>query len=58
MGVKYDLEPLDKQWIAVSLQAKRQQLVRSMKNEVAMSEIYNLRAREIAAIDVLIGKFL
>jgi len=47
---------LDRQWVRRSLEVLRMQLVRSRMKEVPGSEIYVLRGKELAQLDVLIGK--
>lgn len=46
---------LEKQWIAKALDLQQKSLKRSLANEMAGSEIYELRHREIAALDSLIS---
>lgn len=55
--VTIELDVIERSWVSVSLQAKREQLVRSRNKEVTGSEIWSLRGREIEAINLLLPRF-
>lgn len=53
----FKFTPLARQWVKESLVAKRQQLQRARGKEIPGSLIHELRGKELANLDVLIGKF-
>lgn len=55
--VSFELDAIERSWVHVSLQAKREQLVRSRNKEVTGSEIWVLRGKEIEALNALMPKF-
>lgn len=54
--VSIEVTVLQRQWLAKALDTQRKVLVRSRSSEMAGSEIFELRGREIAAVDELIAK--
>lgn len=56
--VSFELDAIERSWVHVSLQAKREQLVRSRNKEVTGSEIWVLRGKEIEALNALMPKFV
>lgn len=47
---------VERQWIRTSLLAMRKSLIRKRDSEVNAGEIYQLRNRELSAIDVLLQR--
>ncbi len=53
----FDLDPIQRAWVAQSLSTQRGVLVRSRTKEMPGGQIHELRGKEIAALDALIGVF-
>lgn len=51
------LGPVDRAWVRRALEALRAQLVRARTKEMAGSEIYELRTREVNAVSSLLRYF-
>jgi hypothetical protein len=57
-GVKsFDLDAMQRAWVAQSLATQRGVLVRSRQKEMPGGQIHELRGKEIAALDALVGIF-
>lgn len=54
---KYELEPMEVQWVKKSLETLRDKLVRARMKEITGSEISTLRGKEINALTELMIKF-
>lgn len=54
---RFELDVLEKQWIVKALESQRNMVVRARNREMAGSEIYMLRSKEIQAIDAIHAKF-
>lgn len=52
-----ELSVLEREWLKQSLATQRKVIVRSRSNERAGSEIWELRGRELAQLDLLISRF-
>lgn len=55
--VSVELDVVERSWVHVSVLAKREQLLRSRNKELAGSEIWVLRGKEIEALNMLAPKF-
>lgn len=52
-----EFESMERQWMRKALETQRQALVRSCSKEFQGSEIYELRQKEIRAVDALLARF-
>lgn len=57
MAQSAELTAMEKQWIKKALETQRNVLQRSRNNEMAGSEIWTLRGKEIETLTALIGRF-
>ena len=53
----YEVDPIERAWIATSLGTQLNVLNRSRQKEMHGGEVWRLRGEEIKALDALIGKF-
>jgi len=54
--VAVELAVLDRQWIRRALETQRNVIVRARAKELAGSEIYELRTREVSQINAVLDK--
>lgn len=54
--LKIEVKPLEKAWLAKALETLRDKLVRNRMKEMAGSEIYALRGKEIDQVNEILNK--